>query len=50
MIETKKNERTNALKKENRFYKEFVFTAGMLRDSLDESRKAKSNSLNDKHK
>jgi len=39
MIETKKNERANALKELQRLCKEFGFTAGMLKGSLAESRK-----------
>jgi hypothetical protein len=34
MIETKKNERTDALKEVKRFCKDFGFTAGMLKCSL----------------
>jgi hypothetical protein len=39
MAETKKNERTNALKEVKRLCKEFGFTAGMLNGSLAEGRK-----------
>ena len=39
MIEAKKNERTNALKKVKRPCKEFGFTAGMLKGSLTEGRR-----------
>lgn len=39
MIEAKKNERTNALKKVTRLCKEFGFTAGMLKGSLAEGRR-----------
>ena len=41
MVEAKKNERANALKEVKRFCKEFGFTAGMLKGSLAEGRKAK---------
>jgi predicted glycosyl hydrolase (DUF1957 family) len=41
MVEAKKNERTNALKEVKRLCKEFGFTAGMLKGSLAEGRKAK---------
>ena len=34
MVETKKNERTDALKEVKRLCKEFGFTAGMLQGSL----------------
>ena len=44
MVETKKNEQTNALKEAKRLCKEFGFTAGILKDSLSEGRKAKSDS------
>jgi len=37
----KKNERANALKEVKRLCKEFGFTAGMLKGSLAEGRKAK---------
>ena len=39
MAEAKKNERTNALKEVKRLWKEFGFTAGMLKGSLAEGRK-----------
>tara|TARA_B100000780_G_C21085577_1_gene437303 strand:+ start:1451 stop:1576 length:126 start_codon:yes stop_codon:yes gene_type:complete len=39
MIEAKKNERTNALKKVKRLCKELGFTAGMLKGSLAEGRR-----------
>ena len=39
MVETKKSESANALKKVKRLCKEFGFTAGMLKDSLAEGRK-----------
>jgi hypothetical protein len=39
MIEAKKNESTNALKKLTRLCKEFGFTAGMLKGSLAEGRR-----------
>lgn len=39
MIEAKKNERANALKKIKRLCKEFGFTAGILKGSLAEGRK-----------
>ena len=35
MVEAKKNERANALKEVRRLCKEFGFTAGMLKGSLD---------------
>jgi len=41
MVEAKKNERANALKKVKRLCKEFGFTAGMLKGSLAEGRKPK---------
>jgi len=41
MVETKKNERANALKEEKRLCKEFGFTVGMLKGALAEVRKAK---------
>ena len=41
MVEAKKNECTNALKNVKRLCKEFGFTAGMLKGSLTEGRKAK---------
>jgi hypothetical protein len=34
MVESKKNERANALKEIKHLCKEFVFTAGMLKGSL----------------
>ena len=39
MIEAKKNERAKALKEVKRLWKEFGFTAGMLKGSLVEGRK-----------
>jgi hypothetical protein len=39
MAESKKNERTNALKEVKRLCKEFGFTAGMLKGALAEGRK-----------
>ena len=36
MVEAKKNERGNALKKVKRLFKEFGFTTGMLKGSLTE--------------
>ncbi|MDC1349314.1 H-NS histone family protein [Amylibacter sp.] len=39
MAETKKNERTNPLKEVKRLFKEFGFTAGMLKGSIAEGRK-----------
>ena len=41
MVEAKKNERANALKEVKCLCKEFGFTAGMLKGSLAEGRKAK---------
>ena len=41
MVEAKKNERANAPKEVKRLYKEFGFTAGMLKVSLAEGRKKK---------
>ena len=41
MAEAKKNERTNALKEVKRLYKEFGFTAGMLKGALAEGRRNK---------
>ena len=41
MAEAKKNERTNALKEVKRLFKEFGFTAGMLKGSLTEGRKVR---------
>jgi len=41
MVEAKKNERTDALKKVKELCKEFGFTAGMLKGSLAEGRKKK---------
>jgi len=40
MVAAKKNERANALKEVKRLCKEFGFTAGMLKGSLAEGRKA----------
>ena len=42
MVEAKKNVRANALKTVKRLYKEFGFTAGMLKGGLDEGRKRSS--------
>jgi len=39
MVEAKKNERTDALKKFNRLCKEFGFITDMLKDTLAEGRK-----------
>ena len=39
VVDTKKNERANALKEGTRLCKEFGFTAGMLKGSLAEGRK-----------
>ena len=44
MAESKKNERTNAIKEVKRLCKEFGFTAGMLKGSLAEGRKPKRGS------
>jgi len=41
MVEAKKNERTDALKKVKELCKEFGFTAGMLKGALTEGRKKK---------
>jgi len=41
MVEAKKNERADSLKTVKRLCKEFGFTAGMLKGSLAEGRKAK---------
>ena len=41
MVEAKKNERANVLKEVKRLFKEFSFTAGMLKGALAEGRKAK---------
>jgi len=41
MVDVKKNERANALKEVKPLCKEFGFTAGMLKGSLTEIRKAK---------
>ena len=41
MVEAKKNERADALKTVKGLCKEFGFTAGMLKGSLAEGRKAK---------
>lgn len=41
MVEAKKNERTDALKKVKEFFKEFDFTDGMLKGEFIEARKAK---------
>ena len=39
MVEAKKNEPAKALKEAKRLCKEFGFTAGMLKGTLDEGRK-----------
>ena len=41
MVEAKKNERASALQEVKRLGKEFAFTAGMLKGSLAEGRKAR---------
>ena len=41
MVETKKNERANALKEVKCLCKEFGLTAGMLKGSIAEGRKKK---------
>tara|TARA_B110000977_G_scaffold171093_1_gene222307 strand:+ start:308 stop:484 length:177 start_codon:yes stop_codon:yes gene_type:complete len=41
MAEAKKSERTNTLKEVKRFFKEFGFTAGMLKGSPAEGRAQK---------
>ena len=41
MVEAKKNERANALKKVTGLFKEFGFTAGMVKGSLAEGRSRK---------
>ena len=41
MVEAKKRERAEALKKEKELCKEFGFTAGMLKGALAEGRKKK---------
>jgi hypothetical protein len=41
MIEAKKNERANALKEVKRLFKEFGFTAVLLKGSLAEGRTKK---------
>jgi len=41
MVEAKKNESANSLKEVKRFCERIGFTAGMLKGSLAESRKAK---------
>jgi len=41
MVEAKKNERANALAEVKRLCKKLGFTAGMLKGSLAEGRKAK---------
>ena len=41
MVEAKKNERANALKEVRPLWKEFAFTAGILKGSLAEGRKNK---------
>jgi hypothetical protein len=38
MVESKKNERTNALKEVKRLCKEFVFTAGIFKGALAKER------------
>ena len=40
MVETKKNERANAFKEVKRLCKEFGFTVGMLKGSLEKGRKS----------
>ncbi len=42
MVESKKNERANALKEVKRLCKEFGFTAGMLKGSLAKGKVRKS--------
>ena len=42
MIKAKKHERSNALKEVKRLCKEFGLTAGMLKGSLAEGRKAQN--------
>ena len=42
IIEAKENERSNALKEVKRLCKEFGLTAGMLKRSLAEGRKAQN--------
>lgn len=39
MVEANKNKRANILKEVKRLYKEFGFTAGILKGSLAEGRK-----------
>jgi len=41
MVEAKKNEPADALKEVKRLYKQFGFTAGMLKGALAEVRKKK---------
>ena len=41
MVEAKKNERANALKEVKGLFKEFGFTAGMVKGSLAEGRSRK---------
>ena len=41
MVEAKKNERANALKKVKRLCKEFGFTTGMLKGALAKGRSGK---------
>tara|TARA_B100001093_G_scaffold116285_1_gene108630 strand:+ start:351 stop:476 length:126 start_codon:yes stop_codon:yes gene_type:complete len=41
MFEVNNNERANAPKEANHLYKEFEFTAGILKGSLDDGRKKK---------
>ena len=41
MVEAKKNERANALKEVKGLFKEFGFTAGMVKGSLAEGRRRK---------
>jgi hypothetical protein len=38
MVEAKRNERANALKEVKRLYKEFGFTAGILKGALTDGR------------
>ncbi len=42
MVEVKKRERAEALKKLKELCKKFGFTAGMLKDALAEGRKTKA--------
>lgn len=47
VVDSKKNERANALKEVKRLCKEFGFTAGMLKGSLSEGRKNNEDCNND---